>query len=95
VITLSDYAAYTLPEVVALQQENHIASRELFRKMRLLVDKRLSKEITLEKFKIDRLEAMELQAVLHAHHESLRTEIQYRREKGYAQKHQRVLSTPA
>jgi hypothetical protein len=85
VITPSGYAAYTLPEVIALQKENHIASRELFRKMRLLVDKRLLKEITLEKFKVDRLEAMELQAVLHALHESLRTEIQFRRGKGYAQ----------
>lgn len=84
-ITPSDYAAYTLPEVIALQKENHIASRELFRKMRLLVDKRLSKEITLERFKVDRLEAMELQAVLHALHESLLTEIQFRRGKGYAQ----------
>jgi hypothetical protein len=86
VITLSDYAAYTLPEVIALQQENHIASRELFRKMRLLVDKRLSKEITLEKFKVDRVEGAELQAVLHAHHVNLRTEIQFRRGKGHAQK---------
>jgi hypothetical protein len=53
--------------------------------MRLLVDKRLSKEITLEEFKVDRLEGAESQAALHALHESLRTEIQFRKGKGHAQ----------
>jgi hypothetical protein len=80
VIVPSSYSEYTLPEIVALLQENRIESRDLLRKMKLMVDKRLAKEITPEEFRADRLEAMELRGALHAHHESLRTELSFRRE---------------
>ena len=77
--TSSKYSEYTLHEVVALQEENHLASRALIQKMRLMVDKRLAKEMSLEKFQVDRLEARELQAVLHTNHESLGIELEFRK----------------
>jgi len=79
VTTSSKYSEYTLHEVVALQEENHLASRALIQKMRLMVDKRLAKEMSLEKFQVDRLEARELQAVLHTNHESLGIELEFRK----------------
>jgi broad-specificity NMP kinase len=77
----SNYSDDTLPEVLALLQENRAASRTLIQKMKLMVNQRLAKEITLESFKLHRLEDQELQAVLHAHHESLRAELQSRRDR--------------
>lgn len=77
--TFTDYSECTLDEVVALQEENNVASRALIQKMRLMVNKRLAKEISLEKFQVDRLEARELQAVLHTNHESLGLELQSRK----------------
>jgi len=89
VTTLSDYSNFTQPEVVALQQENQTASRALIQKMRLSVDKRLAKEISLEKFQVDRLEARELQAVLHTHHKNLITELHVRRQNKFAEQQQK------
>ena len=80
------YSEYTLPEVIALQRENHLASRALIEKMRLTVKKKLAKEISLEKFKMDRLEAVELRAALHANHESLLFEVYSRKENSCVQK---------
>jgi hypothetical protein len=79
VTTSSKYSEYTLHEVAALHEENHIASRALIQKMKLLVNKRLAKEISLEKFQVDRLEARELQAVLHTDHASLGIELEFRK----------------
>src|SRR5512142_1104107 len=72
---LGDYSQRSLKEVMALQLQNRTAACETRLKLKLLVEARLAKQITIEEFRAERLAAIGLQAVIHRRHLDLATEI--------------------
>ena len=75
-----NFSHCTLQEMLALQQETHAASQEVRMRIRLVVAKRLAKEITLAEFKAEHLAATQMQAIFHSRHNRLGLEIQQRRQ---------------
>jgi hypothetical protein len=71
--TKPDYSGCSKADIYRLQKENHVASTLLIHQVKALVNRRLAHEMSIEDFTVSKNASNELIAMLHSHHDALRT----------------------